>query len=269
MPVGIYERTDYHKQLWKEIMNRLEVKRKISEAMKGNKNHLGKKHSETTKKKIQEKALIRNSNSEYRKYISEKTKKAMNDKIRQKISQAGMGRKLSDQSKRKLSEACKVKLRGRKITWADKISIANRGKHSSPHTEFTSKKMKNLWNVPEWRERQLKKILKGLMKRPTSLEKQFIEIIQNYNLPFAYCGDGGLLIGFKNPDFYETNGKKICIEVANRFHHQGNWAEKRIDHFKKWGWKCLVFFASRNKRRKWKFDLSEEDIVRGIFRVRE
>lgn len=29
--------------------------------------------------------------------------------------------------------------------------------------------------------------------------------------------------------------KKICIEVGNIFHHQGNYAEERIKHFKKYG----------------------------------
>jgi hypothetical protein len=46
----------------------------------------------------------------------------------------------------------------------------------------------------------------------------------------------------KNPDFININGDKSCIEVANRFHHQGDWAVKRKEHFKKLGWDCAIFF---------------------------
>ncbi len=112
------------------------------------------------------------------------------------------------------------------------------------NTKEFKKKMgllyKRNWQKPEYRDKTIKAILKGLFKRPTSLEKKFIEIIEKYNLPYKYVGDGSFLIGFKNPDFVNIDGEKICIETANRFHHQGDWAEKRIEYLKRWGWKCLV-----------------------------
>ena len=109
-------------------------------------------------------------------------------------------------------------------------------------------------NSKEW----IENVFKANWKRPTSLEKRFIKIIEKYNLPYRYTGNGSFLIGYKNPDFVNTNGDKICIEVANHFHHQGNWAEKRIEHFAKWGWKCLIFWSKRNKS---EFEFSEEEIV--------
>ena len=120
-----------------------------------------------------------------------------------------------------------------------------------------SEPMKKLWQDPEYREKTIKAQLQGLFKRPTSLEKEFIDFIEKYSLPFNYCGNGSLLIGFKNPDFVEDNGRKLCIEVANEFHHQGNYAEKRIEHFKKYGWECLVLFFERNKDQKWISDESD------------
>lgn len=119
------------------------------------------------------------------------------------------------------------------------------------------------WQNLENREKVAKKILKRLKERPTSLEKEFIKIIKKNNLPFTYCGDGSLLIGFKNPDFYETNGKKICIEVANHYHHPNPWKEKRIAYFDKYGWKCLVFFGICSKS-KATFEKSEEQILKEI-----
>jgi very-short-patch-repair endonuclease len=103
-------------------------------------------------------------------------------------------------------------------------------------------KSKQLWQNQEYREKVIKNSLKGLRKRPTLLEKKMIELIEIHKLPFTYCGDGSLLVGFKNPDFVENNDKNLCIEVANRFHHQGNWKEGRVNHFKKYGWKCLVIW---------------------------
>lgn len=121
----------------------------------------------------------------------------------------------------------------------------NKGKvnvYSAESNRIRSIKSKRLWQDVNYRERVIKNVLKGLLKRPTSLEKVIIELIAKHNLPFEYCGNGTFLIGFKNPDFCSSNGSKICIEVANRFHHQGSWADKRKEHFKKYGWKCLVLW---------------------------
>jgi len=148
---------------------------------------------------------------------------------------------------RKISKA----LKGRKITWGDKISKAKKGK-TPPGFSKCMKRVKYLWTVPEWRETMIKKLIKGLLKRPTSLEKKFMKFIEKYNLPFSYCGNGSLLIGYKNPDFVECNGKKICIEVANRipYHHPKGYAKRRIEHFAKYGWKCIVIWDEELKNEK-------------------
>ena len=57
------------------------------------------------------------------------------------------------------------------------------------------------------------------------------------------------MIGWKNPDFINTNGEKICIEIRNRKVvlyldkiSLEEYKEKRISHFSKYGWKCIVLF---------------------------
>jgi hypothetical protein len=114
---------------------------------------------------------------------------------------------------------------------------------------------KEKWKDPEYREKTIKAQLKGLFKRPTSLEKQMIEIIKRNNLPYKYCGDGSFMIGFKNPDFVNVNGQKICIEVANIFHHPDPYIEQRKKHFAKYGWKCIIFRQDK---------LDENDVLLGI-----
>ena len=105
----------------------------------------------------------------------------------------------------------------------------------------THPKLKKLWEDKNYKEKTVKSILKGLMNRPTSLEEEFIEIIKKHNLPYKYVGDGSFFIDCKNPDFININGKKICIEVANTYHHSKDYPKERIKHFKKYGWKCFVF----------------------------
>ncbi len=89
-----------------------------------------------------------------------------------------------------------------------------------------------------------------------------IEFLKKFNLPFVYTGNGTFLIGFKNPDFICTDGRKLCLEVANRFHHNEFWEENRIKHFEKYGWKCIVIwweeiFATKYDR-KFKKNWEEE-----------
>jgi len=130
-----------------------------------------------------------------------------------------------------------------------------RGTHFSPATEFSSEgmrmywadqafrqKMGRKWKDPEYKERWMRAQLAGLFRRPTGLEQRFTKFITEHDLPFRYCGNGSLLIGFKNPDFVETNGRKICLEIANKFHHPGNYEDRRVNHFAKWGWTCLVIW---------------------------
>jgi len=97
-------------------------------------------------------------------------------------------------------------------------------------------------NDPEYRERHLRATLQGLLKRPTSLERNLIKFFAAHNLPFKYVGDGSFLIGFKNPDFVNTNGRKIVIEVSNAYFRRNtpNWVRERKEHFLKYGWDCII-----------------------------
>lgn len=121
---------------------------------------------------------------------------------------------------------------------------------------FNSKKN---WNNKEWKEKQIKLMLTGLLKRPTSLEKQMISIIQKHNLPYKYTGDGSFWIAYKNPDFVNVNGEKKVIEVANdyKLHHPENYANDRRKHFSSYGWTSFIFTGINNK-------LDEEEILKTI-----
>lgn len=130
-----------------------------------------------------------------------------------------------------------------------------------------SKKMKSHWKDREYKEKNIEAILKGLFKRPTRLEQKFIDFCKKYNLPFLYCGDGSLLIGFKNPDFVESNGKKICVETANKAEKKIFWKMSpsqyetvRQNHFLKYGWKCYVVWEDELKHEDKLFERVKETV---------
>jgi endogenous inhibitor of DNA gyrase (YacG/DUF329 family)/very-short-patch-repair endonuclease len=146
--------------------------------------------------------------------------------------------------RRKISETRKRLLR------EGKISMPWKGKpRSKEQMEKLRLKLKLLWQNKEYRERIIRNTLKAMFKRPTKLEQKFIKFFNENNLPFKYVGDGSFLIGYKNPDFIETNGRKICIEVSDEKFRinipketKEEYEQKRIKHFAKYGWKCLVLW---------------------------
>jgi hypothetical protein len=118
------------------------------------------------------------------------------------------------------------------------------------------------------REEYIKKLIipTGQFK-PTSLERKMKKIIQKYHLSYKYVGDFSFMIGRKNPDFINTNGQKICIEVRNK--DVCKYLDKitpqqyvidRCNSFKKYGWRCLVFFND---------ELEEEEDVFSKIRIFE
>lgn len=175
------------------------------------------------------------------------------------------GKSHSELTRKKISLATQGRIPWNKgLTKKLDIRIkATKGTKGYKPTEETRRKMsesrKKIWENPEYKNRVIKNTLKGLITRPTSLEKQFQAIIDKYSLPYRYVGDGSFLVGYKNPDFiniqYDSLGQKICIEVANRYHHPNPYKENRIKHFAKWGWKCIVFLGD---------ELNEEEIVKQL-----
>lgn len=137
--------------------------------------------------------------------------------------------------------------KGKKVDFKEYPNFGMRGKHFSKESKrkMSSSHKKFLKD----NEQFLEKLLKKLVKRPTKLEQRFIGFFKQHNLPFTYCGNGSLIIGGRCPDFYENNGKKICLEVGNKpekeFHKKISWEEyerQRINHFLKYGWKCAVIW---------------------------
>lgn len=74
-----------------------------------------------------------------------------------------------------------------------------------------------------------------------------MNLIEEYGLPYRYTGDGSFWIDNVNPDFVNTNGCKICIEVWGDYWHSLDEEQekdcKRLETIGSFGWQRIVVWA--------------------------
>lgn len=134
--------------------------------------------------------------------------------------------------------------------------------------EWTSRSFNN----PEARKRAVKNMRIGLKKWWASLSKEEKEkqieirvsasrktnafgssrdeiyldrfLQKTYPGEWAYNGnlEQGVLIGNKIPDFININGKKEVIELFGCYWHSEDEVEKKIEHYKKYGFDCKIIW---------------------------
>lgn len=216
-----------------------ETRRKMSVAQKGAKSYwYGKHRSEETRRKISESHKGKHLSGETRQKLSEanrgrrkgkayeelygvekalETKKKIGDSIRGEKN-PNFGNQFSMETKQKLSEAAKLQ-------WQDKEFIARwmEAINAKPN------------NIEQWLYAALSNIITG---------------------EFAYNGDfsQGISIGRRIPDFVDINGHKWIIELFGEPFHSPLCTLKRkipnrrrynetIKHYKKYGYKCIIFWA--------------------------
>lgn len=218
------------------IAHTFDTRTKISLSNKGqvpwNKgNHWSKKHKE----KFSEirKRLWQTSGYRNKEILSHKGKK-MPEETKEKISKRLTNRQKSEEAKRNMSLATK----GKPLSLNHRLNLIKTFE-SSEYKEKMRQISTELWKNEKYREKTTRAILKGLFKRPTSFESQIIQLINKHQLPFKYVGDGQILICYRNPDFIESNGKKLLIEVYFSLWHPKNYEEQRNKIFSKHGYKTL------------------------------
>lgn len=162
-------------------------------------------------------------------------------KARKKMAQTKSGKPLSPEHKIKIGLATKELAKNPE--YGKKISDSLKGiKRSTETKKKMSLGKKKNWENKEYREKSIKNILRALMKRPTSYEQKIIDLCKKYNLPFKYVGDGQVILAGLNPDFIETNGRKIVIETYCKYWHykrNKNYEFDRQKIFSKYGYKII------------------------------
>ena len=199
--------------------------------------------------------------------------------VRRKLKKHGIRvRSLSEASNKVRPYQYKIKITREELEnlyWKNSLSLSEISKRLNvcPATVF---KWLNRYGI---RRRTLKEACQGSMTpekqrkmllalgiRPTKPEQRFIEIIEKHNLPYRYTGNGDVMIGKKNPDFFNTNGNKVVIEIFGKAFHSPLFTyidnipynrtyKGTIEHYKKYGLKCIIF---------WDRDILREDAERFI-----
>lgn len=141
-----------------------------------------------------------------------------------------------------------------------KMSMAHKGQNTwskgSKKTEETrirnSIASRRMWADSEYRAKVIQGMIRANHQRPTKPEQRLLDIVCTNNLPFKYTGDGSFIIHGVNPDFVNSNGAKLVIEVFGDYWHnnqrnQLTWKRTelgRIMLFNSYGFKCIVFWES-------------------------
>jgi hypothetical protein len=98
------------------------------------------------------------------------------------------------------------------------------------------------------KHRDWKTIHKKNQMRPNATEKRLGMLVDTI-LPkeYKYVGDGEVIMGGKCPDFININGQKKIIELFGNYWHRRNDEEKRVNHFKRYGYCTLVIWENELK----------------------
>ncbi|VVB58135.1 NUMOD3 motif (2 copies) [Candidatus Anstonella stagnisolia] len=194
--------------------------------------------------------------------------------VRIKLSEAHKGHKFSDETKLKMSLARKGVPHSEE--WKMKISKSHKGKVFSSETRkkmsaSSKKRMRfplsektkakigaaNKIRMKAWAKKYPKELITRLLgnKPMSKLEMQFESIIKRNGLPYKFVGNGDFMIEQKCPDFINTNGQKIAIEVYYKNHKEkfkkegfDLWKQERTNVFSRYGWTVLFFDASEIKK---------------------
>lgn len=141
-----------------------------------------------------------------------------------------------------------------------------KGKHTPQSAkEKLSKYTTECWKDPDYREKRVKAILRGMKIRPNNSEKKLINIFHNNNLPFRYVGNGEIIIGRANPDFIHNSERRVIELFSRSFHDPAfsffeiSWNRQyfgRMAYYANYGYACLII---------WEEELeNEQNIIKKI-----
>jgi len=139
---------------------------------------------------------------------------------------------------------------------------------SDAHRIARSKQATELWQDPEYRADQVAKRKRSwqennfaTMRRmmlancisPNKPETSVLSVLNElYPDEWKFTGDGQVIIDGLNPDFVNTNGKKLIIEVfGDYWHRQGvkpyRVNEGRVDVYARYGYRTLIVWEKETK----------------------
>lgn len=212
-------------------------------------------HSASTKSKISEALKTSERAREQRRRLAEMRRGIPRSGItKARISEALKGKPLSPETRKKMSIVHKGKQRSPE--YRANISKARK---ASPRAR---EQLERLWELNRGKPRPEKckaKLRQARLKQRipssnTEPEKRFQSICEILQLPFKYVGDGAFWVENINPDFVDSDGQKIAVEVFGDYWHTPLFRKKaykiqrtegyRKRVLRKYGWQLIVFWES-------------------------
>lgn len=155
---------------------------------------------------------------------------------RAKMSESHKGKTLNASHRKKIGEAQKGKTYSKEVRRKISGAIKEYYENNPERCNEISERMKgenNPAKQPEVRKKMLS------IRRPTSIERRIINIRDEFDLPYEYVGNGEFWIKNMNPDFVNTNDKKVVIEVLGDHWHTPEEFEERKERMAEYGWSCI------------------------------
>jgi hypothetical protein len=183
--------------------------------------------------------------------VSEKlTGRIISQEQRLLASITNTGKKASKVTCQKLSVAGKgnphLKARGRKLA-PDHVENIREGTKKALADPAIRKVLSDkgfaTWQDPEYREKQLAAIGKGLGLFPNRPESLLKMILHEYHPTCKYTGDLTVWINGKNPDFVNEETKQV-IEVYGDYWHDGEDPTDRAEIFAQAGYETCVIWEN-------------------------
>lgn len=168
---------------------------------------------------------------------------AKRPEVRVKISETKLG-DLNPSKRLDVRQKISIANKGKKRTleFKMKISAIHKGKITSPETR---KKMAEVWKNDDYKNRMIRSIMLSCGKKPNKAEQKLDILLQGlFPNEYKYVGSGQFVLGGKCPDFMNINGKKKVIELFGDYWHKGEDPNNIIDHYKKYGFDCLVIWEN-------------------------
>ncbi len=174
---------------------------------------------------------------------SEKAKEINGERLRHQAPE--IRRKAELASSRRMLELWKDPIFRK--TQVERLAKENKEQRDEIAAKVSATRKERFANDPEWKSREIKRLVSSHHKRPTSLERIIIGIIDSNNLPYKYVGDGHVIINGRCPDFINIDGKKQVIEVFGNYWHDIFDVGRKVEHYRKYGFKTLVIWEEELK----------------------
>ena len=157
-----------------------------------------------------------------------------------------LGRKLSEETKKKISASLIHNSRAlgkhpkQNPLKGLHISQAKKGKPLSPEHKQA---LRDAW-ARDYENRR-NAWVKSTNRKPNIQEQKLIGIIEEFNLPYIYCGNHKVRIFGKDPDFICIDGRKEVIELFGHHWHKESDILSLINHYQRYGFNCIVIWDSQ------------------------